>query len=329
MDKNLKISIIIPVYNSEKYIKKCIESIIKQTYQNFEIIVINDGSTDGSKAILDNLVKMYPEKIKHIEQSNVGVAKTRNKGIELATGDYIAFIDNDDFIDENYLEVLANNSKNGYYDIVMCGYRRPNENGKIIKVLHTNEYEWNKFLITAPWAKIYKKEYLIDNNIFFLNNNIGEDVYFNLQAFLITEKIKSVDYIGYNWFFNTESISNSKQKDFSKINVLYLLDECINCLKEKELLKNNYDYIELFFYRYVIWFLLFASKKHKYKEIGEQYDRLFLWLSEKFPNYKRNKLIGFNKPKGETKGYQMFYYVFMILHRVKLGKLAVYLYSKL
>ena len=329
MSYNLKVSIIIPVYNSEKYIKKCLESVIEQTYDNYEVIVINDGSTDNSMEILREFSEKYPQKVKAINQSNMGVAKTRNKGIEMATGDYIAFIDNDDFLEKDYLQTLIENSEKGQMDIVFCGYRRPNENGKIIKELHVNGSEWSKFLITAPWAKIYKKSFIKDNEIEFLDNNIGEDIYFNLQAFLLTTKIRHVDYVGYNWFFNTKSISNSKQKDFDKINVYNLLNNCIDCLNKRDLLQPNYDYLELFFFRYVIWFLLFTCKKHTFKEISYQYNRIFSWLGKHFPNYKKSKLIGINKPEGETKQYQLFYFLFMLAHKMKCGKLLVYFYSKI
>lgn len=329
MKENLKISVIIPVFNSEEYIEKCLNSILEQSYRNFEIIIINDGSKDNSKSILEKFEKEYPDKIKYIEQENMGVASTRNKAIEIAKGDYMAFIDNDDFIDKNYLQLLMQNSNNGYYDIVFCGYRRPNEKGKIIKELHVNNSDWCKFLIMAPWAKIYKSEYVKKNNIQFLNNNIGEDVYFNLQAFLLTEKIKFVDYIGYNWYFNSKSISNSKQKDFDKINVFNLLNNCIRVLDEKNIKEKNNQILELFFFRYIIWFLLFSCKGHKYNEIKEQHNRLFKWLKKYFPEYKRNKMIGLNKPKGESKNFQLFYFCFMILHKINLDKIFIYLYSKL
>ena len=93
------------------------------------------------------------------------------------------------------------------YDVVISGYRRITEENKIIKKVSLKDEEWSKFMILAPWAKIYKREYLIKNNIEFLDNNIGEDVFFNLQALQLTDKIKILDYIGYNWFYNTRSVS--------------------------------------------------------------------------------------------------------------------------
>ncbi len=324
-----KVTIIIPVYNSEKYIGKCLDSILKQTYKDFEILVINDGSKDNSKNIIDEYVQKYPKVIKAIHQENMGVSKTRNKAIKLVNTKYIMFMDNDDFIDEDYIEVLINNAQQQDQDIVISGYRRPNQDGKILKQMKLQNEQWSKMMVLAPWAKIYKKDYIIENNIEFLDNNIGEDVYFNLQAMLLSDKIKIIDYIGYNWFFNTASVSNTVQKDIRNIKVFKLLNECYKVLQQKNLLEKNYEIIEMHFIRYIIWFLSFSTKKIKYSIISEEYDKLFNWLKERFPHYKKNKLIGIFKPKGEILSIRLLYFIFMSAHKLKLGKILVYLYSKI
>lgn len=324
-----KVTIVIPVYNSEKYIAKCLESVLNQTYKDFEILVINDGSKDNSKKIIDEYAEKYPEKIKAIHQENKGVSITRNNAIKMVKTEYIMFMDNDDFIDKDYIEVLVENIEKEKYDVVISGYRRPNENGKILKTMKLENEEWSKMMILAPWAKIYRTNYLVENNIEFLNNNIGEDVYFNLQAMLISNKIKIIDYVGYNWFFNTKSVSNTIQKDITKIEVFKLLNECYNVLKEKGLLEKKYELIEMHFIRYIIWFISFSTKRIDKKIIDDYYDKLFNWLQERFPNYKHNKLIGIRKPKGEILGIRLLYLIFMIAHKMKLGKLLVFVYSKI
>lgn len=324
-----KVSVIIPVYNSEKYIRKCLDSVLDQNYQDFEIIVINDGSKDNSKDILDEYEAKYPTIIWHIEQENKGVAETRNYGIQIAHGQYIAFIDNDDYIDRDYLYTFVKNIESGDYDAVIGGYRRPTEDGRIVKELSLKDEEWSKFMIFAPWAKIYRKDYLIENNITFLNNNIGEDVYFNLQALLISDKIKIINYIGYNWFFNTKSVSNTTQKNLKRLNVFYLLDKSYEALEEKNILKNKYELIEAYFIRYIVWYLMFTTKGAENKDIEEEYAKLFKWLEEKFPNYKKNRLIGLAKPKGEILSVRVSVYAFIIAHKLKLGKIFVKLYSKI
>lgn len=326
---NPKVSIIIPVYNSEMFIKKCIDSVLEQSFNEYEIILINDGSKDGSKQILDEYKERYPEKIVVIHQENMGVSKTRNNAIKMAKGRYIMFIDNDDYIDKDYVEVFVKEIEEQDFDVVLGGYRRPNENGKIIKELKLPQEEWAKFMIFAPWAKIYKREYLIKNNIEFLPVNIGEDVYFNLQAMLISKRIKIIDYIGYNWYFNTGSVSNTTQKNIKNLQVYELLNSCYEVLKEKNILEENYEIVEMYFIRYIVWFLLFSTKKLEYKTIKEEYNKIFKWLEEKFPNYKNNKLLVITKPKGEILSVRLTVYIFMLAHKLKMGKALLLIYSKI
>ncbi|MBR0351169.1 MAG: glycosyltransferase [Clostridia bacterium] len=324
-----KVTLIVPVYNSEKFIGKCIDSILNQTYSNYEIMIVNDGSNDKSQEIINDYKKKYPNKIIAIEQDNKGVAITRNESIKKANRQYIMFIDNDDYIDKNYIETFINEIEENDYDVVIGGYRRINDNQKILKQMKLVDKQWNKFLIMAPWAKIYKKEFLIKNNIEFLNVNLGEDVYFNLKALLASDKIKIIDYIGYNWFYNTTSVSNSKQKDIRNLQVYELLNSCYKMLKESELLDKNYDLIKTYFTRYAVWLLTFSTKKLPYKIISEEYDKLFNWLEEKFPDYKKNKMIGFLKPDGDILSVRIVTKMFMILNKMKLGKIALWFYSKI
>lgn len=324
-----KVTLIIPVYNSEKYIGKCLDSILNQTYTNFEILVINDGSKDNSQKVIEEYQNKYPDKIIAINQENKGVSKTRNESIKKASGDYIMFIDNDDFLDSDYIETFITEAEKGDYDVVLGGYRRPNENGKIIKEMKLEETEWSKFMIMAPWAKIYKKQYLIDNNIEFLSVNLGEDIYFNLKAMLISDKIKIIPYIGYNWFFNTSSVSNTTQKNITQLQVYELLNSCYDMVKDEGLLEKNYDIIKTHFTRYIVWLISFSTKKLDYKIISDEYDKLFNWLEEKFPDYKKNRMISYSKPDGELLSIRFLTKTFLIFHNIHLGKLLVYLYSKI
>lgn len=324
-----KVTVIVPVYNSEEYISRCLESILNQTYQNFNILVVNDGSKDKSQEIINTYKEKYEDKIISIEQENKGVAKTRNEGIEKANGDYIMFVDNDDYLDKDYIETYINEIEKNDYDIVVGGFKRPNENGKIVKQLKLEDKEWCKFMIMTPWAKIYKKQYLIDNNIKFLETNLGEDNYFNLKALLMTNKIITLKYVGYNWFFNTKSVSNTRQKNIKQIELYELLNSSYNMVKDEELLKENYKIIETVLTKYIIWIISYSTKGFSYKEISKEYDKIFKWLEERFPDYRKNKMISFTKPDGETLGARFMTKIFMICHNLNLGKLLTFLYSKL
>lgn len=322
------VSIIIPVYNSEKYIGKCLDSILVQSYQDFEIQVINDGSKDDSIGVIRKYESKYPEKIKVIDQKNKGVAVTRNEGIKRANGKYIMFMDNDDYIEKNYIETFVRELEDGDYDAVIGGYVRRTEEGKIVRTLKLEDKEWSKMMILAPWTKIYKKQYLIDNNIEFLNVNIGEDIYFNLKALLLSDKIKIIDYVGYTWLFNTKSLSNANQKNITKLQVYDLLNNCYDMLKTTGILEKKKEIIETHYIRYIVWLLSFSTKGLNYKTLSQEYDKLFAWLEERFPDYKKFKNISFTKPIGEAREVRVLTEFFMIFHKLHIGKLATYIYNK-
>lgn len=329
LEEKERVSVIIPVYNSEEYIGRCLDSVINQTYKNIEILAFNDGSKDNSLKILNEYQAKYPNVIKVINQENQGVAKTRNDGIKKATGKYVMFIDNDDYINTNYIETFVKEAEKEDLDIILGGYKRVNSESKTLREVKLENTEWSKLVIMAPWAKIYKKEYIIEKDIQFLDNNIGEDVYFNLQAMFLTDKIKIIDYVGYNWFFNEKSVSNTIQKNLDKINVFNLLDNCYNTLKSKEVLKNNNNIIEMFFLRYIIWFLLFSTKGALKQEIITIYNKLFKWLGDRFPNYKKNKYISLTKPKGESPIIRTLIYTFMILQKIRMDRIFIITWSKI
>lgn len=316
-----KVSVIIPVYNSEKYIERCIESVLNQTFQDFELIVINDGSKDDSQEILEGYKEKYANKIMLINQENRGVSKTRNKAIQIANGEYIMFIDNDDYIDNDYIETHIQKIEEANADIVMSGYRRVNIDKKVLfkqKLLNTN---WSKYIVLAPWAKIYKREFLLKNNIEFLDYAIGEDVYFNLVAFAKEPKIEIIDYIGYNWFFNTKSVSNTSQRGLSKdIDIRVLLDKILREYDKKD------ELIEYYFVRYFIWYMLFSGRKSSSKNFMDYYAKCKMWFQE---NQIKNKISPFScQLKGESLKNRMIVGIFLLMDKVHAIKLFSKIYCK-
>ena len=151
-----KVTLIIHVYNSEKYISKCLDSILEQTYKDYEILIVNDGSKDNSQKIINEYKNKYPEKIISIEQENKGVSETRNESIKRANGEYIMFIDNDDYLDKDYIETFVNEIEKKDYDIVLGGYRRITETGKVLKELKLQDKEWSELLVVVMGYKLYR-----------------------------------------------------------------------------------------------------------------------------------------------------------------------------
>lgn len=323
-----KISVIIPVYNSEKYLKRCFDSILNNNYSNIEIIVINDGSSDNSQKIIDEYVKKYPKIFISIIQKNQGIGATRNNGLKKATGKYIMFIDNDDYIDNDYFIKHINKVLKNDYDVVISGYKRTTGNKIIFKVKLNEKYPWSRHVSIAPWGKLYKKSFLEKNNIKFLITPIGEDVYFNLQVNTLTDNIKIIDYSGYNWYQNNISVTNTINQKIKNINIINLLNTHYNVLiKNKSINEKNEKIITMYFGLLIIQFLQWLSKKSKYSEISNYYDLLFNWYDEKFP---KNKSINYLKlSRGDRFKNRMIIIIFMLCHKLKLGKLIVYLYGRI
>lgn len=320
------ISIIIPVYNAENFIAECLNSILKNDFDNIEIIAINDGSVDKSFEILDDFRSRYPEKIRIFNQENQGVANSRNKGILLAEGRYVMFIDNDDYVDCDYIRTYFEKAEAGSYDMVIGGYKRVSQQGLLYDVKLAN-LSWSKYIIMAPWAKIYKRDFLLKNKLEFLDNNIGEDVYLNLVAINLTKNILVTDYCGYNWFYNENSISNTKQKSVkNKPNVIFLLDSCYEKLRKIDALKKEEN--EFYFLRYLIWYLLFTGRNSSFAELYAEFKKSFDWLKNKFPNFNENKSIGLLSPKGESLKNRIAVFAFMIFYRLRIMSIFFRLYSK-
>ena len=212
-----KISVIIPVYNVEKYLKRCLDSVINQTYKNLEIILVDDGSTDNSGKICDE----YAEKDKRIiviHKENGGLSDARNKGLDICTGDYIGFIDSDDWVTKNYFEILLEKITCDCSDISCCSYLRTK---KYIENFYSNEEKYVKeyygydilkiFLekdLVSACVKLFKKE--IFEDLRFPIGKINEDIATIFIAFSKAIKIVYVNQQLYFYYKNTESITKSK-----------------------------------------------------------------------------------------------------------------------
>ena len=319
MSNNLAVSVIIPVYNAEKGIRKCLDSLLEQTFKNFEIILLNDGSTDNSLKVLQTYANHYPF-VRVIDKENEGVAKTRNRGILLAKGDYIVFIDNDDYVNSDYLQVFYESISKEEMDIVLGGYRRVNQEYKIIFQQDLIDTDWSKYIVVAPWARIYRTSFLKENQIQFFDYPIGEDVVFSLNAYNKTDKIKIIDYNGYNWFFNESSISNTSQRGFNpKIDIVYFLSQ----LKE---VAGDSIYLRYFIKRYYIWYLLFSGRSASSSEFMNQYRMIEEWIEQEQVDSNLSPLS--NKVHGERFQIIIFILLFRSLESLRLMPLFSKIYCK-
>src|SRR5574344_641185 len=298
-----KVSVIIPVYNVENLLNRCLDSLIKQTFSNIEIIMIDDGSTDNSYKIMKEYSKKDSRFLSRT-QKNSGPAIARNNGLNIATGKYVMFVDSDDYVDENYIEIYYNEIFNSNYDVIMGGYTKIIGNKIDFKRILNNK-DFSKYVVPAPYAKIYKYSFLKQHKIEFLDTKSSEDVYFNMEVIYNGANIKCINNTGYYYYFNPISISNTSHKGFnSKVNIIELLD-AINYKK-----MDNIELHRYFIIRYVIWYLLYSGKQSTSEKFNEYYEKYFDWLRINVKDFSKNKNLKMFGPKGEIPKIGFIIYVF-------------------
>jgi len=255
--KKIKISIIVPVYNSVSFLHRCIDSLIYQTLQEIEIILINDASTDNSMEILMEYKKKYPEKIIVIDSKiNQRQGGARNLGIEIAKGKYIGFVDSDDWVEIDMFSTLYQEAIKCHSDICYAKRRQIDEKGKISKdstnyylpIGELTEDKRKKMLvnhITFIQRNIYKRSLLIENNIRFPVHLRYEDIFFDPLVFLYVKHIAAIDQTVYNYFIHDVSTVHHKNehKFREKLSVSLLLLEEIQKRNYYEKYKNEFDYL--------------------------------------------------------------------------------------
>ena len=246
---NIAISIIVPVYNTEKYLEKCLDSLISQTLTNIEIIIINDDSTDNSLKILNKFI-LLDNRIKLINLENSkGPGNARNIGINISQGEYISFVDSDDYINHNMYQNMYNKVKEQNSDICFCNFYLIDENENILSKssFKGEQKELNNLYLsnilssnitTGIWAKIYKRKLISKNSILFDNENKYEDIMFSFLCSYHAKKITYLNEYHYYWL----QLQNSRSKKISIQNI----DDRINVMLDiKSFLINNNLYNDL------------------------------------------------------------------------------------
>ena len=306
-----KISIIMPIFNSENFIEECLNSLINQTFKNFELICVNDGSTDNTLKIL----KKFEEKDKRIHiltQDNLGAGIARNVGMKVSKGEYLIFLDSDDIFYETMLEELYVKIKENNLDIVICNsknfYTFNNKKifddkkysfskkelmifNKIFSSLNIEKDFFNKF-IWWPWDKIFKKKYIENLGIEFQNLKSTNDLFFICSAVISSNKISFLDKVFINHRVGIKSsIENSREKSWD--NFYYALRELKKFIKKKGLYKKfKQDFIN-----YVALFSIWHLESMNGKSFCFLYENIRnIWwkefgVSKSIPNYFYNKNI--------------------------------------
>lgn len=293
-----KVSIIVPVYNSQEYLKECADSLVNQTLEDIEIIFINDGSTDDSLRMLEEYQKNYPDKVVVKSKQNGGQATARNLGIRMATGEYIGFVDSDDSVDTCMFERLYNEAKQTGSDFVECGYKylQVETDGKIKEIpAYGNVRNYgskNEMFIdplVSPWNKIYKADVLQNNNICFPEGVIYEDTAFFIKSI---PYIKKTSYVAEKFVFHylRPNSTMNANKDKRVGNIFDVLLDIIQFYD-----KNNYrasykNELEYFCVKILLCSSLNRVAHVQDAKLRKEFVRKTIeMIKSHFPSYRKNE----------------------------------------
>ena len=291
-----KLSIIVPVYGVEKYIDKCLNSLVKQTLKEIEVIVVNDGTKDNSQKIVDKYVKKYPDKIKSYIKENGGQGSARNYGLKKASGEYIGYVDSDDFVEKDMYKKLYNKAKENNYDIVVCGNYNVSEDyqNKNIDAFINNyntDLENIFFGKMAVWNKIYKRDILIKNKLEFKEKVWYEDLAFTLKAIMNSNTFAFIDEPLYDYLIREGSTMNNSNVQ-RNLEILDAFNDILSYIQhnKKEEYFSKIEFLAIdHIYISAIVRVLKAEADDKVKR--ETINKLIDYMNKKFPNYKNNKYI--------------------------------------
>ncbi len=295
---NPKLSIILPVYNTEQYLEKCLNSILDNTFQDFELIIVNDGSPDNSEKIILDFKEKYQDKIVYIKKENGGLSDARNCGMQVARGEYISFIDSDDYIEQDMYEEMMKKLEYYPFDIVACDVNLVYENLDKVDVISSgyNKDLLNKddiketmtYFYPTVWNKIYKAEVI--KGITFLKGVWYEDLEFMLKVYPNINSIGVVKKPLHNYLQRKNSITytyNDKLYD-----IINNMESVIAFYKEKGIYEEYKDELEYLYARYA-----FATFPKRLAKCGnkEKYNKGIEFainkVKEYFPEYKNNKYL--------------------------------------
>lgn len=304
------VSIIMPCYNTEKYIKKTLDSIFGQSFKNIELIMVDDGSTDSTGQILDECAKAHEGMVKVIHKENGGQSTARNLAMEYAVGEYIVFWDSDDYADVDYLETLYNAAKENNSEVVVSGSHYVDEYGCVIENLNYPVHLYPNYALRrlSPHGKIYSKELLLRHNIRYADGKRFEDNPFNLQAIFLGRNPIVLPYAGHYQVIHTGStMSSVMTPDLMPFDALESAIKYVNAHRDEV---SDYDIFEFTVLSFLTYFIFLGNREHMqaanhknkgYKNasslIGKMCDFAQRIVLQELPNCTKNPHVGIFKEK--------------------------------
>lgn len=297
------ISVIVPVYNCEENLDRCVQSILNQSETDVEVILVNDGSTDGSTEICNRYDKEN-DRVRVIHQENGGVSKARNAGIQAAQGEYIQFVDSDDYLEKDMCKCMKNAMEEQQSELVIAGFHHHYQGRDIVKVpdkSHTSPVEMNALgsmflelyeqgFLNMPWNKLYKKEKIVE--LFPENLSLGEDLLFNLSYFKQLKNTDKVSFLSiplYNYIQERGKVTLSSQKREDKVQIATEICQATEDFYHKNLNRNGRE--EIIYSRLISEFLCDLAESVYDKAITYQ---AFRQIATQYANDAYTKKVNHN-----------------------------------
>ena len=314
----VKVSVIVPVYNVEKYLDKCLKGLVNQTLKDIEIIVVNDGSPDNSQDIIDKYVKKY-KNVKSYKKKNGGLSDARNYGLKKANGEYIAFVDSDDYVSNDMYKEMYNKAIAGNFDIVVCDLNYVYDE-KIVKCSSNVNEDTNDIkkimlnIYPVAWNKIYKKD-LFTKGVEFKKGIWFEDVEFLYRLLPHVNNIGVVKGEFYQYVQREGSITNTKSKKL--YDYIDNWNGVIDYYKDNNLYEDYKKELEYCYVRYL--FATFVKRACMYdkNDYIEAVECAIKNVKEKFPNYRKNNYF-----------YRSFKGIYLVLFNKFMAKILFYLINR-
>ena len=341
-NKEIKLSIVAAVYNLEKYLPRCLDALVNQTLQEIEILCVDDGSTDSAPQIIDEYARKYPGKVKAFHKPNGGEFTTRNYGLERAQGEYVTFVDTDDYVELNWAEKLYTAAKENNADLAVCGFERIDlKTNKVIATNMTNfgktvknigpEDDFLLFINPAPWNKVYKREKIKD--LRFLPFRGFNDTMFLASCYTKMDKIAFIPDVLYHYYLRYDSQIHTVNKQDVENLKKYLLE-----VKKLYIETNKYEemkyILDTFAFLHLGTSVMYRVSYDNSVNIKTELKDTIKYLDENFENWRKSPFLklGYSLKKGFKHialwGVSLFYkwgipIVYIKVYRFLVDKLKI------
>lgn len=286
----VKVSVIVPAYNVEAYIEACLDSIVNQTLKEIEVIIINDGSTDGTKGKIETYQKQEPNKIKVIHKENEGQGKARNIGIDTACGEFVTFVDADDTIEHEMLEKMYEQVANQQADVILCDYYEIIQGKKVLKKAipqKTNNVKKDYIVsVAGPCNKLIRTKLLKDHNLRFLETGIYEDIAMIPLIGLYANQILYLEAPYYHYHIRQGSTMRQKEFNDKLLSIYTVMETLEKGFKQSNVYEEFQEELEYIYIRH----LLYAGTGRflEYKEGIDQVHKIVWIMKQQYPNWRKN-----------------------------------------